>query len=148
MSTARDFRTESVGLRETTYSVKVLRSGQPRPYADTEREYLITVKSTMHGKDGLHPWLMYGDVESRIKQEEKWRAEGRMSGGETPEQLRAGQREWAKSIVRALCQNFREANDDDGRTGMTAHFYPTLKTLKIDPAAGTIHVFIVEPYTD
>lgn len=132
----------------TIYSVDVIRSGQPRPYADTEREYLVTVKSTQWGKDGMHPWLFGGDVEAQIKRDEAWRAEGRMSGGDSPDQLRSQQREWAKKIVRALCQNFREKDDDDGRTGMEAHFYPTLKWLKLDPAEGTIHVFIVEPYTD
>lgn len=135
-------------MTTTTYSVEILRSGQSRAYADTEREYLITVKSTQYGKDGLHPWLMYGDVENRIQREEADRAVGLLSGGETPDQLRKGQREWAKKIVRTLCQNFRETDDDDGRTGMGAHFYPTLKWMKLDARAGTIHVFIVEPYTD
>ncbi len=132
----------------TSYTVDTLRSGQPRAYADTEREYLITVQSTQYGKDGLHPWLMYGDVETQIKRDEKDRAEGRMFGGESPEKLRNNQREWAKKIVRALCQNFREKDDDDGRTGMEAHFYPTLQSLKTDPKAGTIRAFIIEPYTD
>jgi|SRR5579863_4092274 len=135
-------------ISEKIYSVQTIRSGQPRPYADTEREYLITIKSTQYGKEGLVPWTMYGDVERRIKSEEKQRAEGKMSGGESPEQLRKGQREWAKNLVRALCQNFREKTDQDGRTGMTAHFYPTLRSLSIDPSAGTIRAFIIEPYTD
>lgn len=135
-------------MSEKTYSVKTIRSGQPRAYADTEREYLITVKGERYGKEGLHPWLMHGDVEARIQREEADRAAGRMSGGYPPDELRKQQREWAKGIVRALCQNFREKDDEDGRTGMEAHFYPTLKWMKLDPAAGTIHVFIVEPYTD
>ena len=137
-----------MSLNTTTYSVDVIRSGQPRPYADAEREYLITVKSTQYDKDGMHPWLLGGDVEARIKREEAWRAEGCMSGGYSPDELRSEQREWAKKIVRALCQNFREKDDDDGRTGMEAHFYPTLKWLKLDPKAGTIRAFIVKPYTD
>ena len=33
-------------ISEATYSVQTIRSGQPRAYADTEREYLITVKRT------------------------------------------------------------------------------------------------------
>ena len=133
----------------TTYSVEVIRSGQPRAYADTEREYRITVKSSGWSKDrAMEPWLMYGDVEARIRREEADRAAGRMMGGETPDQLRKGQREGAKKIVRALCQDFREKDDQDGRTGMEAHFYPTLQWLKIDGKAGTIHVFIIEPYTD
>ena len=126
----------------TTYSVQVLRSGQPRPYADTEREYLITVNRDQH------PWLLHGDVESRIDREEADRAAGRMMGGYPPDELRKQQREWAKKIARALCQNFREKDDDDGRAGMEAHFYPTLQRLKLDGNAGTIHVFIIEPFTD
>lgn len=133
---------------ERTYAVEVIRSGQPRAYADTEREYLITVKSSQYGKDGLHPWLMYGDVEAQIVRDEADRAAGRLYGGHSPDDLRKYQREWAKKIVRGLCQNFREKDDDDGRTGMDAHFYPTLKWLRLDPKAGTIHAFIVEPYTD
>lgn len=133
---------------KTVYSVEVLRSGQPRPYADTEREYLITVTGTSYGKEGLGPKMRYGDVETRIVQEEAARAAGKMHGGYSPDQLRDMQREWAKGIVRALCQNFREKDDDDGRTGMAAHFYPTLKSLKIDGKAGTIRAFIIEPYTD
>ena len=125
-----------------TYSVEILRSGQPRPYADTEREYRITVSQS--GK----PWLLHGDVETRIRREEADRAAGRMSGGLSPDALRKEQRDWAKKIVRALCQNFREKGDDDGRKDMEAHFYPTLKWLKLDAKAGTIHVFIVEPFTD
>ncbi len=131
----------------TTYQVEVLRSGQPRAYADTEREYLITVKRERCGKDGLFPFLMHGDVEARIKKDEAMREAGTMSGGQSPEQLRDDQKDWAKKIVRSLCQNFREKDDDDGRTGMDAHFYPTLKSLKLDHAAGTILAFIVEPYT-
>lgn len=137
-----------VSKHQTVYSVETLRSGQPRAYADTEREYLITVQSTQYGKDGLHPWLLHGDVEARIKKEESMRASGQMRGGTPPDGLRQEQREWAKKIVRGLCQNFREKDDDDGRTGMDAHFYPTLKWLKLDHKAGTIHAFIVEPYTD
>lgn len=137
-----------MSISEKVYSVETLRSGQPRPYADTEREYLITVKGTRYGKEGLHPWLLHGDVEARIQKEEADRAAGRMMGGTPPDQLRYEQREWAKGIVRALCQAFREKDDDDGRTGMEAHFYPTLKSLKLDQKAGTICAFIVEPYTD
>ena len=125
-----------------TFTVQTLRAGQPRPYADTEREYLITVQN--NGK----PWLMHGDVEARIVREEADRAAGRMYGGQKPDDLRKRQREWAKRIVRALCQNFREKDDDDGRTGMEAHFYPTLTSLNLDSKAGTIRAFIVERYTD
>ena len=132
------------------YAVSTLRSGQPRAYADTEREYLITVTRTHWQTGEMAPWVMFGDVEKQIVRDEAERKAGRMIGGQPPEQLRAGQRDWAKKIVRALCQNFREKGDDDGEEegSMEAHFYPTLKALKIDPVAGTIRVFIVEPYAD
>lgn len=134
---------------ETTYAVEVLRSGQPRPYADTEREYRITVKATGWGNGKQpKPWLMHGDVEKRIVEEEALRKAGKMYGGTPPDELRKQQREWAKMIVRALCQNFREKDDDDGRKDMEAHFYPTLRSLKLDATAGTIHAFIIEPFTD
>lgn len=131
-----------MAISENTFVVQTLRSGQPRPYADTDREYLITVQR--NGK----PWLMHGDIEPRIAREEADRAAGRMFGGMSPDSLRKSQRDWAKKIVRALCQNFREKDDDDGRAGMEAHFYPTLKRLNVNGKTGTIHAFIVEPYTD
>lgn len=102
-------------------------------YADTERECLITIKAEQYGKEGFHPWLMYGDVEA---------------GGETPDQLRKSQREWAKKIVRALFQNFREKGDDDGKIEGSMDFYPTLKSLTLDAKAGTIKAFIIEPFID
>jgi hypothetical protein len=120
------------------YAVDTIRSGQPRAYADTEREFLITVTRT-HWKTGeMAPWVMFGDVEKQIVRDEAERKAGRMSGGQSPEQLRAGQRDWAKKIVRVLCQNFREKGDDDGQVegSECAYFYPTLKTLKIDASAG------------
>lgn len=135
---------------QVTYSVETLRSGQPRAYADTENEYLITMKSTSYGKDGLHPWLQYGDVEAMDAADEVNRKAGRMSGGLPPGQRHKEQQVWAKRLVRALCQNFRERGDDDGKVEgtMDAHFYPTLKSLTLDPKAGTVRAFIVEAYTD
>ena len=133
---------------KTRYTVEILRSGQPRPYADTEREYLITCEQEWYGKDGLHPWVMHRDVEAQIAREEKMRAEGKMSGGYPPDALRKQQRDWALNLVRSLCQNFREKGDEDGRTGMEAAFYPTLRSLAIDAKAGTVRAFIIETYTD
>lgn len=132
----------------TRYTVEILRSGQPRAYADTEREYLITVEGTKWGEEGLGPWVLCGDVEATIKREEADRAAGRLFGGYPPAELRAMQRKWAIGLVRSLCQHFREKNDNDGKTGMEAHFYPTLKSLTIDHKAGTVRAFIVEPFTD
>lgn len=133
------------------YTVKTIRSGQPRSYADTEREYKIFVeRATGYGEHAneFQPWIFLEDVEARITTEAAMRKAGKLFGGNTPEDLRKMQRDWALKITRALCQNFREKDDDDGRTGMDAAFYPTLKWLKLDAAAGTIHVFITEMYTD
>lgn len=134
----------------TRYTVTVLRSGQPRPYADTEREYLIKVEDTgwKPTETKFEPWLMHGNLDQRIAEEEAARKAGRMFGGNSPDELRKMQRDWALKIIRALCQDFREPNDNDGRTGMEAHFYPTLKRLDINQAAGEIRVLIIEPYTD
>lgn len=142
-----DFKSAPEPLSQVNYSVATLRSGQPRAYADTEREYKITV-TRQNGKGRAEPWLMHGDVEKRITEEEALRKAGKMYGGVQPDDLRRQQAEWAKMMVRALCQNFREKGDNDGRTGMEAHFYPTLKSLKLDAKEGTIHAFIVEPFTD
>jgi hypothetical protein len=136
---------------QTKYTVTILRAGQPRPYADSEYEYLITVENLeTYGRDQgkMKPWLMLGDVEARILKEEAWRKAGTMSGGYGPEELRKQQRDWAKKIITALCQSFREPNDDDGKTGADAHFAPTLKRLTLDPKAGTIRALIVCAYTD
>lgn len=135
-------------IQKTTYDVEILKSGQPRAYADTEREYRVTVKRTQYGKDGLFPWVLHGDIEKRISEEEALRKAGKMWGGTPPDDLRKEQAKWARDLIRALCQNFREKDDADGRTGMEAHFYPTLKWLKMDAKAGTIHAFIIEPFTD
>lgn len=132
----------------TRYTVEILRSGQPRAYADTENEYLITVEHQAWNAQVLSPWVMHGDVETTIKREEAARAAGRMAGGYPPDALRKQQRDWALKLVRALCQNFREKTDGDGKVGMDAAFFPTLKRLTIDHNAGTIRALIVEMYTD
>ncbi len=133
------------------YTVETIRAGQPRPYADSFYEYRITVERHVGfgpEKDQLKPWLMHGDVEARIRREEVERREGRMFGGDTPDESRKMQRDWAKKIVRALCCNFRERDDQDGLEGMAAHFAPTLTSLTIDPVKGEIRAVITEAYTD
>lgn len=136
-------------MPETTkYTVQVLRSGQPRAFADTEREYLITIEASQYGKEGLFPYVMHGDVEKQIRREEADRAALKMFSGYPPERLRVQQHKWAINLVKVLCQNFREKGDDDGKVGMEAHFYPTLKSLTINHAAGTVRAFIIEPFTD
>jgi len=134
-----------------TYTVETIRSGQPRPYADSEYECRITVKERAEWgpqKGQMVPWVLYGDVEARIKQEEQDRAQKRLIGGEMPDAMRKRQADWAKTIVRTLFHEFREKDDADGRTGMAAYFYPTLKWLRIDATNGQITAFIVAPYTD
>ena len=56
-------------------------------------------------------------------------------------------RAWAKGIVQAARQ-CRERGDNDGRTGLDAHFYPTLSDLAIDKAKGEINFTITEAYND
>jgi len=133
---------------KTEYTVEILRAGQPRAYADTENEYLITCRQDWKGDGVFKPWLLGGNVEARIKREEADRAAGRMSGGMSPDALRKEQQDWVRKIIRVLCQDFREKADQDGREGMAAAFYPTLRRLTVDPVAGTIRVLIVSAYTD
>lgn len=113
-----------------TYAVTTLRSGeQAENYAPHVWEYRVKVE-----KDGK-PYLPYA-------------TEGIKKLGYPGDAIAAMQRDWAKRIVRGLCCNFREAGDNDGRTGMDAHFYPTLEKLEIDHERGEIHVVIEQPYTD
>jgi len=131
------------------YKVETIRAGQPRAYADHIYEYVITIYSESYTKDKtMAPWVMYGDVEASIKKDQELRAKGLMYGGTDPDKMRKNQRDWAKGLVRALCHEFREKNDEDGRKGLEAHFYPTLQSLVIDPTAGTIRVVIIDPFTD
>lgn len=113
-----------------TYAVTTLRSGeQVENYAP--HVYAFTVKVEKDGK----PYLPYQTAVIKNLRYPNDALEGM-------------QRDWAKRIVRALCHQFREVGDDDGRTGMDAHFYPTLEKLEIDHERGEIHVVIEEPYTD
>lgn len=130
------------------YTVETLRSGQPRAYADTEREYLISVEWKGYADKNLRPGFPGGNLDKLIAREESARAEGRMHGGYSPAEHRKQRRDWALKVLRSLCQNFREKDDDDGRTGMDAHFYPTLRSLALDENAGTIRALIIEPFTD
>lgn len=119
----------------TRYTVETLRSGQPRPYADTEREYLITIEAiTSRDRDRGN-----GEPESW----EPWFPFSAISEEELP-----ARRDKVKKLVAALCGAFREVGDQDGREGMEAHFYPTLKRLDINSGKGEIRVLIVEASTD
>ena len=138
-----------MALSMTKYTVETLRAGQPKPYADSEYEYLVKVESSGWSKDGtMKPWLMCGNLDKIIPQQEADRKSGRMIGGPSPENQRKMQRDWALKLVKVLCHNFREVNDDDGRTGMEAAFYPTLERLTIDQAKAEIRALITEEYTD
>lgn len=106
----------------TRYTVQVLHAGQREPYGDSEYEYTIRVERTItHGKC-IEPGFPTSE----------------------PGELRA----WAKKLIRALCQDFRETGDNDGREGMEAYFYPTLKMLDLNRSTGVIHVLIIERYCD
>jgi hypothetical protein len=132
-----------VKTTETSYLVECLRSGQPRPYADHANEYLITIRQGVHNQpDKPKPWVLMGDVEGTIRREEAARAAGTMFGGNSPDDMRKQQRDWAKSIVRALCHDFQE-NGDEGHNWASW----TLASLKIDPHAGTIRALITAEYT-
>jgi len=136
-------------MTKTRYEVIELQAGQPRAYADTEYEYLIKIVRTGWGTNAgiFEPWTLFGGVEARVKQDDAMRLAG-TGGRMSVDEMNEGQRDWAKKIVRALCRNFREHGDDDGMTGMDAHFYPTLKRLDIDAAKGEIRALIVEAYND
>lgn len=108
------------------YTVETLRCGQPRPYADHEHECRISVERTSPCGENAGEW-------------EPFRCDG----------WTEKQREdWAKRIVRGVFRNFREQGDDDGRTGMEAYYFPTLRWLKVDPHTGTIRALVTEAYTD
>jgi hypothetical protein len=134
-------RTRGIAMT-VTYTVDTLRAGQPRAYADSEYEYRITI-----ARDGK-PWFLGGDIEATAARDEADRKAGRMIGGATPDDMRKMQGDWARQVIRALCQNFRERDDEDGRVGMAGAFFPTLRWLRLDAKAGTIHVMITSLYTD
>lgn len=132
------------------YTVETLRAGQPRPYADSEYEYVVKIEADGYGKSVgvFEPWVMFGNVENSIRRDEAARKAGMMFGGASPEQMRKDQRDWAKKIVRALCRDFRETDDADGREGAVAYFYPTLKSLSVNAEKGEVRALIISPYTD
>lgn len=142
-----------MSFQKVFYEVETLRAGQPRPYADTENEYLIKVTRTIDWgprKGTVEPWLVGGDIEKRIQQEEAARQAGTMLGGQQPDEMRKYQRQWARNVVDALCEKSREIGDKDGMIEGTAEsfFYSTLKKLTLDAKAGTIRALIIHPYTD
>lgn len=136
------------------YTTETIRAGRPRPYADHEYEYIIKheyeyiIKCEVNSPYGKpeergvwKPGLKLGDIEKRISEEEKARAEGRMFGGQSPDELRKSQRDWAKGIIRALCHDFKEPEEGEW-------YSPTLRRLDLDSKTGTIRAFITTAYTD
>jgi hypothetical protein len=112
----------------TRFTVTTIRSGQPRPYADTEREYLIQVEASFQIRktdppEGTEwkPWLI---------------------GGPTPDPVWF--QKWCDNVVKGVCQNFYRAPDEPGCDWAS----PMLKWMRTDYIKGTIHVFITECYTD
>lgn len=102
----------------TRYTVKTIRSGQPRAYADSEYECLITVE--IETAEGFKPWIP----------------------GFRPEYLQ----EWAKQVVKSLFRRFSEPGD--ALQGMDAMMAAKLESISIDADAGTIRAVIREPYND
>jgi hypothetical protein len=103
----------------TRFSVEIVRSGQPRPYADTEREYKVLCEMYQTwGKPEEIGWHPIPTNEYGSKK--------------------------IDDIVRGTCQNFYRSEEEPGACWAS----PILKWMKIDGAAGIIHVFIKEAYTD
>jgi hypothetical protein len=116
------------------FSVQVLRSGQPRAYADTEREYKVLCER----------WQDWGKAE-----EQGWKPSIplHMNGLKCDENgvpTDPHARETIDNIVRGTCQRFWRSASEPGATW--AH--PILKWMKVDSKAGIIHVLIIEAYTD
>ena len=117
------------------YSVMVIRSGQPRPYANTEREYKIYCERYQNwglapDKDKWHPWVpgIFGGIECD-------------SNG-VPTDLH--ERAKIDMLAKALTQRYFRDRDDPQANWAS----PFLQWMKIDVKAGTIHFFITEEYTD
>jgi len=60
---APQFRKARHGMNQTRYTVEVVRSGQPRAYADTENEFIVHVEQNRAAwkapgsPEEWHPWL-------------------------------------------------------------------------------------------
>jgi hypothetical protein len=110
-------------MNKTRYTVTTLRSGQLRPYAPSEYEYLVEIEYASGwgpDPDRLKPWLMYGNPKE--------------------EQIRVMQERWAKGIIKSLCHGF--CGEDEGDWAS-----PRLKWIWLDTTKGTIHALITEAYT-
>ena len=116
-------------MSHTRYTVDVVRSGQPRAYADTEHEYIVHVEQNRAGwktpgsPDDWHPWLYPAGTDDAGK---KWF------------------QNWCDTVVKAVCQNFYRKSDEPGADWAS----PILRWMRVDHAEGTIHAYITEAYTD
>jgi len=117
-------------MNQTRYTVEVVRSGQPRAYADTEREFIVHVEQNKAAwkapgsPEEWHPWLYPKDSD--------------------PAGSNKYFNDWCDKIVKAVCQNFFRSSTELGADWAS----PILKWMRVDHAKGTIHVFIIEAYTD
>ena len=112
--------------RRVRYTVKpILEDVQRAPYADHVSTFQIIVERRDHlDAHGGPVWVL-------------WQPPFPQGSGESSI--------WAKKLVRALCMDFREQGDNDGRTGIGADFYPHLVSLDVDE--GIIEVEIRRMYT-
>lgn len=142
-------------MMQTRYTVEVLHSGQDRPYANTVNEYRVTCEmfrtwGLPPERDKWHPWLMFGDIDATKAKEIQDERSGRCivsRSGTTRDEYFAGEKrrqlEWAKKIVKTLCQNFFEQGEDGANWAS-----PMLNFIHLDAKAGTINARITEAYTD
>ena len=120
---------KGTAMNQTRYTVEVVRSGQPRAYADTEHEYIV------HIEQNKSCWAKPGTPED-------WRPWLYPEGNDDPG--KKWFQNWCDKIVKTLCQNFYRKVGEDGSDWAS----PILKWMRFDHAKGTIHVFITESYTD
>lgn len=118
------------------YSVKIIRSGQPRAYADTEREYLIFFER--YQEWGLPP------------KKDTWSPAvpgifGGIAVDENGVPTDSNARQQLDKLVKALTQRYFRREDNDPNAGWHS---PFLKWMKVNKEEGTIHIFITEEYTD
>jgi hypothetical protein len=109
------------------YSVQRIRAGQPRPYADSEYEYLVKVEHFQrYGKDPeeRNKWVPWLPIASN-----------------TPTEAEQKQLD---HIVKGVCQNFYRTMSEPGSDWAS----PILQWMRVDKMNGTIHLLIKEAYTD
>ncbi len=112
---------DKYGPCTTTYTDRLIRSGQPRAYADHERVHEVTVTETdRHGNTRPHPWVRYADESGRDQIVDRVRY---LVAGDTPFRQ--------PGPMRSLDEHARHYVDYANVT-----------------ADGVIEVRVVEPYID